>query len=541
MEELRCLYLEDDDDDFETYKQSFVRAMEPVAKLSIDRAKTPQQVYDKLDSTGATLHLFFADLLMAEESKEGLRVVEYVTATFPKIVVIGISKAEGSHPGTAAKFKKQAGPDSWFFDKRLMKDDYTYLQIREEIVEVVKRKGYLLSEAEVARIDWTPDRAGNEKLDAEIDSIGFERLLKLLKQIAPESTNFKPHYLAPGLSGASVLRISGTGVDCPPRNLLVKFSTDRPKLERELAAAPKEGEPSSHVYVPYLASPSPWHYEGMFAIAGRFEDEAITLQEWLTNPDINPADTVREVFDEFLLHGLGKAYLNGKTVAGATAMDLLGPNVRTRARMLISLELMKSLIPRTGIDVDLSISENFARFRGQINTHPATAYPQETHICLSHGDLHSRNILIDIPSRSRPKLIDTARRAERHWASDPARLAADLWMSAWDRDTDGYFWDRLPTWRAQIKSWRHRHSVKVEKKSSNRRVWDGLVWIRGNIGELFDLTKAEFAYWQFDLALALEFLSMSSYLTVPMPKRCLGVLAASDILADLDATIPWTV
>jgi hypothetical protein len=32
---------------------------------------------------------------------------------------------------------------------------------------------------------------------------------------------------------------------------------------------------------------------------------------------------------------------------------------------------------------------------------------------------------------------------------------------------------------------------------------------------------------------------MSTYPDVPMPKRCLGFLAANDILAELDGKIPW--
>src|SRR5689334_2220333 len=134
-DQLRCLYLEDDNDDFETYKQTFERAMEPIAKLIIERAKTTKEVYDILDARGQEFQVFFADLLMPEDSTEGLGVVEYISGTFQKILIIGISKAEGSHPGTSEKFKRRAGADSWFFDKRLLKQgDYTYQQVREEFV-----------------------------------------------------------------------------------------------------------------------------------------------------------------------------------------------------------------------------------------------------------------------------------------------------------------------------------------------------------------------------------------------------------------------
>jgi hypothetical protein len=538
MDEFQCLYLEDDNDDFETFKQTFERAMKPT-RLLIERAKTTTEAFEKLDVRGGQLHILFADLLMPNDSMEGLNVVDYVSGTFPKILIIGISKAEGSHPGTLDDFKKRAGPVSWFFDKRLLKGVYTYERIRSEIVAVAAQKGYVLSDEAACEIDWKAGVAGNEKLDAEIDSIGIDRLAKILKLIAPESITFTPYYLTPGLSRASVLRVRGRAEGTPPRNLLVKLSTDRRKLEEELAAAPKEGEPSSHVYVPYLSSTEPWYYDGIFAIAGRFEEDAITLERWLIRPEISPADTVQDVFDELFVHGLNRAYVNGRSVAGTTPMALLAPNIRTRARILISLESTHVLLQQITTSLDLNIVQNFVRHNGQINSHSPTVYPLETYICLSHGDLHSRNILIDPVARSRPKLIDTAKRGERHWASDPARLCADLWMTVWDRNPDSYFWEKLEAWREQIRRWRKGENINIDAMSPNRRVWDALSWMSHKLGTLFDLAKPECAKWQFDLALALEFLTMSAYCDVPMPKRCLAVLAATDILTELDSTIPW--
>lgn len=538
MQEFQCLYLEDDDDDFETFKQTLERAMKPT-RLIIERAKTTGKAFEKLDARGKELQIFFADLLMPDDSKEGLNVVEYVSATFPHILVIGISKAEGSHPGTQDEFKKRAGPISGFFDKRLLKGDYSYQRIRSEIISVATQKGYKLSDEEVTEIDWIPEQVGNEKLDAEIDSIGEDRFANILRMISPDTNKFTPYYVAPGLSGASVLRVRGTGgTGTPPRNLLVKFSIDRLKLKSELWAAPKEGEPSSDVYVRYLPEAEPWHYEGIFAIAARFEEDAITLEQWLLNSNICPNDTVREVFNELFLQGLGKAYAEGKNVA-MNAISILKPSIRARARMLISLELLETLLSETKSAVDLETVRNFVRLNGQINTHSPAVFPRETNICWSHGDLHSRNILINVNARSRPKLIDTAKRCERHWASDPARLCADLWMSTWDRTPGSHFWDKLNSWRQQVISWRAMENLDVDKASPNIRVWGALRWMREELGKLFDLSRPECSKWQFDLALALEFLSMSSYSTVTTPKRCLGVLAASDILTDLDKSIPW--
>ena len=538
MIEFQCLYLEDDDDDYDTFKQTFQRAMMPI-NLIIERAKNPSEAFQKLDERGDKIHILFADLLMPD-SKEGLNVVGYVTERHPDILIIGVSKAGGSHPGTIEEFRRRAGEVFGFFDKRLLKDDdYPYERIRSEIITAAIDKGFDLSEGEEVKVEWKPGIPGNEKLDAEIASIGITRLRKILEMISPESEVFPPHYLAPGFSGASILRIRGTNAEGKqPRNLIVKFSPDSSKLEKELLGAPEEGEPSSDIYVPYLHEKELWVYEGIYAISARFEDDAITLENWLSSPDINSRDTVQDVFDELFIQGLGKAYAESNIVA-MSAMELLTPSIRTRARILISLDIIESLLTDIKADVNLKLVRDFIRLNGQIKTHPASVYPRGARICWSHGDLHTRNILIAVSARSRPRLIDTANRAERHWASDPARLCADLWITNWDRKPKSYFWEQLNTWREQIRSWLNNGSIAVEESASNRRVFDALAWIRDNLPNLFDLSKVELARWQFNLALALEFLSMSAYPDVPMPKRCLGVLAANDILTELDNAIPW--
>jgi CheY-like chemotaxis protein len=539
MIEFQCLYLEDDDDDFDTFKQIFERAMRPY-KLTIDRAKNPTEAFQKLDARGDEIDILFADLLMPG-SKEGLNVVEYATRYYSDILIIGVSKAGGSDPGAVDEFKRRAGEVSWLFDKRLLKgDDYSFERIREEIISVAIDKGFDLSEGEEVKVEWEHGIPGKEKLDAEIDSIGIGRLRKILEMISPESEVFTPYYVAPGFSGASVLRVRGTNAaGKQPRNLIVKFSPDRSKLEKELLGAPREGQPSSDIYVPYIHEEEPWEYDGIYAIAARFEDDALTLEEWLNDPTINPKDTVGDVFNELFIQGLGKAYAEGNDLVGVTAMELLTPSIRTRARILISLDLIESLLTDISVDINLKLVKDFVRLNGQINTHPAAVYPRGTYTCWSHGDLHTRNILIGSSVRSRPRLIDTANRAEQHWASDPARLCADLWITNWDRKPKSYFWDQLDTWREQIRLWMNNGDIPLEEEAPNRRVFEALAWIRDNLANLFDLSKTELAKWQYDLALALEFLSMSAYPDVPMPKRCLGVLAANDILTELDDAVPW--
>lgn len=141
MEQLRCLYFEDEDDDFDTYKLIFEHALESIAHLVIDRAKTPAEAYQTLKTRAKDLHWFFVDLLINEDPTEGLRLVEYVTNNFPHILVIGISKAEGSRPGTSKTFQNLAGKTSVFFDKKALKSpNYTYQMVIDDFMAVAPKK-----------------------------------------------------------------------------------------------------------------------------------------------------------------------------------------------------------------------------------------------------------------------------------------------------------------------------------------------------------------------------------------------------------------
>lgn len=550
MESLYALYLEDNESDFEIVSQIFKFALDPI-DLRFEPAKSPQEAINLLREKGSEFQIFFVDLLMPEqaedgilkENKAGLTAVD-VASKFSHIAIIGVSKAEGSHPGTRSEFERRAGQDCGFLDKREIKNGQPLTEIRSEIERVLTAKGYTLSKETLTDLKWEPGVLGNEKLDAEIGTVGKETMRRFLGQIAPECSSFSPYYIAPGFSGAGVLRVEGhkqDGRKC--RNLLIKFSRDRKKLKQELDSAPAIGEPSSAIYVPYMQG-GPWEDKKngeYWAIAARFEEDAITLNEWLLDPSVNPrSHSVQEVFEQlFLRGGLEAAYSQGNKLYDKTAIELLKPSDKMRARVLIGIDFIEKVLPVAKINIDLTDIRNFVRFKGQIRTHPNVAYPMITYECLSHGDLHTRNILVTVPI-AHPLLIDTGSRRQCHWALDPARLCTDLWMTNWDSVPHSYFWANLKNWRRDIQLWREGHNIHIDSGSQNIKVYEALCWLRDNLPNIFgDSGNIEFTYWQFNLALALEFLSMSSYPEVPMPKRCLGLLAANDIILWLDQEIPW--
>ena len=207
--------------------------------------------------------------------------------------------------------------------------------------------------------------------------------------------------------------------------------------------------------------------------------------------------------------------------------------------MLLSAEVSQNLAALRAIDVEIGEVKHPQSVPSAIANIPIPPLARRAWASqlVEVPDALSERELTAVVARSRPRLIDTARRGERHWASDPARLCADLWVTNWDRDPDSYFWEKLSDWRQFVVRWRHDENVDPGKK--NERVWSALNWTRRNLPNLFDLTTEENSYWQFQLALAIEFLTMSGYPDIPMPKRCLAAIAATDILDELDTSVPW--
>jgi len=205
MPQLRCLYFEDEDDDYAHFSVFFRRALATVADLVIERAKTPPEAYQRLKRQGEDLHLFFADLLIKKDATEGLRLVEYVTNNFPHVLVIGVSKADGTLPGTSKQFKKVAGPDSVFFDKKALKGPaYTYGDVIDEIMQVAPRKN-ILGSAEPATVKIPTPQEPQHGVDRNakyifLDIVGFTRdrsvnaqadIIKELNTIVSETINEK--------------------------------------------------------------------------------------------------------------------------------------------------------------------------------------------------------------------------------------------------------------------------------------------------------------------------------------------------------------
>lgn len=536
MQKLTCLFLEDKDTDFSKFSGIISLALDTF-EVIFERAKDPWEACSKLRERGTDFQIMFADLLMrdstvdAEEIAEGLQAVE-VAVHVPNLVVVGLSNAASSHPEVRKKFDYLGG--HLYLDKRdVQKSNYSLQELKTAIVGVLAKHGVGIAEDHKFELNW---REGDDlRLDAELDTIGNENLLGVLHQIEQMAQRFKPAYVAPGFSGAAVLRVDvQDDKGRSTQQLLVKLSRDADKLKLELDRAPIVGAPSTDRYVSYRQA-GPWQFNGWGAIAAQFQGSATTLLEALLSD--HALNHLPELLDELFEHLRG-AYNLGNAVS-SSALKELTPSLQGRARILLSTQnTTTKLIRKCECEFDPLFIERFLK-HWQIADHPASSMPQGSFVCMSHGDLHTRNILV---TQKHPRLwlIDTGLRRTCHWATDIARLCADLWVSAWDGGEASHFWDKLPEWRQNVLTWSLAQPISLDASTSNASTLAALVWLREQVHYIFQgLCLPDVPQWEYKLALAMEFLSMSAYGTNPAPKRCLALLSAHDILKQIEHEIPW--
>lgn len=548
MKKIRCLYMEDIESDFKLLSEVLKLTLRDKVELDITRAHDVSQAFDLLENYGSTYQMFIADLMFPDfENKlklDGLIAVEKAV-NYPHIAIVALSAADIKHDFDAAT--RNTG---LYLDKDdIRQRKYPKEKLHSDLLKLLESKKHLADSAESLN-KVLPWQTGKQlKLDALIETVGHENLVNLAKDAAPECERYEVHYVAPGYSGAVVLRVTGSKLDSRviDANFLLKCSRDKAKLEIEMRRCPRPKEPSSIIYVLPEAEhltdpPSVYHRNGWFASAWTFRDDAGTFLSWLTENGASRGK-VEEIMSTLFVSGLNKDYRRGATNNVRSGVESLSPNVLGRFRISNSITHLKTLLQRTLRDPDLDIKEVELFLSDEVICgKPFNKVKSGTYECICHGDLHSRNILIT--ERNQPLLIDPARRKTRNWATDPAKLCVDLWVTAWDFGPESYLWDQLVLWIDNIRGWLETRAINVSTINvSNSRTANALTWISNNLPHIFEgCSLGVLPDWEFRLALAVEFLNLSGYESVPTPKRCMAVIAANDILNKLNRenSIPFT-
>src|SRR4051812_20018613 len=98
MEQLRCLYLEDDPLQSKRYASWIDRAWQQMGTyvpISVHPVQSPDEVVPKLKST-PRYHLLIADLLFDKERQPlGLQVIKHAHEEYPDLAIIALSIGNG--------------------------------------------------------------------------------------------------------------------------------------------------------------------------------------------------------------------------------------------------------------------------------------------------------------------------------------------------------------------------------------------------------------------------------------------------------------
>ena len=178
----------------------------------------------------------------------------------------------------------------------------------------------------------------------------------------------------------------------------------------------------------------------------------------------------------------------------------------------------------------------------QLGVRNANETPTECFVCQCHGDLHSRNILVSTVSPPTPIIIDWSDYEASHWAVDYARLLVDLLLSAYDAGPVSYEWSHIARWRELARGVVAGNVLPDDGHDSNRLVRTAVNWMITNIGAACPAVESvqdlNARRWEWQLALAVEFMRGGYSLGLTTPKRVFALLASADTITAAEQSLP---
>jgi CheY-like chemotaxis protein len=529
MHKLRVLYFDDEEEQLKMFKKSLEsdwNELQPDVPIEVVPVLSVQDALNQLTDAKDAFQLLVSDLLVpTQPPKQGLWLIKEARRQNSKLAIVAVSIGNGQ----MAKEATDAGADYVLAKQTLIGDKdslfgHTVLRaLRDHRHEPIALRAAILV---------TPERS--LALTSLLERVGVEHILNFCSRITRRPLSKVSVFLIrPGLSGASVLRADcdvAVAPDQPAevREILLKMSSDERLLKGELGVDITNCP--NTLFVP-LFETGPIPSGEWFCIAGPFKRGAKTLLDWVRT-ESRGVNKIRESMNRLLSSQvLGDLYTRCGTLKNRTAVgalwDQLGPG--RRARIDESLDRLSTVVGRHDPLkwYDRSLISEFLATTKRVGKIEETDFPEEVTTCWTHGDLHSRNVLIDHVGQ--PFLVDRANVGTRHWASDVARLAVDLILSGWDDAHECYEWDRMESWCEVIEHFLNATSLPGPAKGSpNAQLYASLTHLRESVSQLRTRDAQHFREdWEFELALATEFMRSSYRLQeLPPPKQALSLIGA---------------
>jgi hypothetical protein len=474
-------------------------------------------------------HIFFVDLLVPSDSGDkklapGIDLIELARAN-KQCVIVAITATASQHYPLLKEDAYRAGADLVVvrseFDRGLIR----YRELCDQVHEQCVEKNIIKDEIPL-------DREPNPKLDYIISQIGENNIRTLYKKAlsgAVKMTKMKANYLAPGLSGAFVLKMQAFEEGQPTATHLLKINTDVDMLKKEIINRPLLGR-YKKLFINYLQNINDLHKlpraDKWFAISAVFENDSLTLRDWLNeNQDQNSIEEVLKNIFYPEREGLAIGYTELTPVRRVTSEGLNLTDSR-RVKIIMALEELKEIWSHPELGNDSEASDRYERINSFLLKRDEFWNETDFSFAPCHGDFHTRNILVDIAGFPKPTIIDTAEFGSYHWSTDYVRLIVDLILTSFDFGVDSYSWKNLTEWNSISKSIINAQKLNITSED-NKSVIITINWLLENYRNIFTFIKSDTDskqfQWELQLSLAVEFLRGAYRTDLSVPKRILSL------------------
>lgn len=422
-------------------------------------------------------------------------------------------KASNLNIPTIIFYGDKEGPES--YDN--FKEDYSFV-----LAEINKRKDKtkgLLAVIESELLKRLPLqfelRFENDLiLQSQILAIGENNLNQICKSIRDKYGMDKVLILermVSGYSGAVLFKFNVDNTD-----YILKASTETLKLLMEFENAKKYYH--KFPFFNYIGSDVIKTSDGKaVAIVIKLIENGKPLFDFINEKD-NLSDIEKVLYDIFLSdYSLKKHYRDNRSdrISWTAIFEKFGG-----ARFAVISNLIDELDPLIrNANFNAIHLKNFLMHQSFEHLDKTTVFKDSISV-LCHGDMHSRNILVQ---GMRPILIDTGGIKYDYWCMDICRLIVDLFMKGIDhRSIDFYDIHKVKENVDLARSVFLQEKVALSGKNKNFK--QAIDWLMANCSEIYgDL----YTPLEFHLGLIKEFLQASTRVeTLPPNKRAIAILAA---------------
>ena len=520
MDEVRVLFVEDEDHNFEIFRDHmqewFEREFGELMRLNIRRATDVPSALE--EGRNHNFHLVFIDLQLSDdpEKREGLQLISRFKRSSAVVVLTHHARAREDAERLAA-------------DRFLVKEDIIRAYVKDIWADLFFS---LIFEPRRCELPWGKlvtvsdvDLLGQFAIQ-QVGRGGLYRLISqatghAYEQMTIRSVNHE-EYTGTIVLEADVLRRGDTTVR---EKLLVKLSQQSFADELEGAQVARDG---FRGFVMDFASVDPRPFRRWHAIVATHEEHSSTLDQWLL--DEVDEDRIRAIMGS-LVTRLRRAHQ--KTLEpdeNKSPQRQLLDDVSTwrRARVVLACKDLEKLQPCCNV-LDLATGPVLNLFPPSETERPPMLMDRRiedfkgtTLTCVTHGDLQAQNVLVDSATQY-IALMDAADSARRHPCADPARLLVSMFMSCVGAAEDTHRWQHLEQWRDLCVGFYDLKVVAGAWLPEPMQVAFREI-LQNATGALSDGHPA-IDRLEFCLAVALEFLKASSYTNYPAPKRCIALHA----------------